>query len=74
MKIEALEVIKSSGYVLDKGDVKMNVPDEIGERWVRAGWAKDLDNVVPTGERKVLDARLTIEPIVHGVVSPDLEG
>lgn len=64
MRIEALEVIKSSGYVLDAGDVKMNVPDEIGERWVRAGWAKDLDGIIPTGERKVLDARLTVESSV----------
>ena len=74
MKVEALETIKSSGYVLDKGDIKMNIPDEIGERWVRAGWAKDLDGVVETGERKVLDARLNVESISHGVVSPAVEG
>jgi hypothetical protein len=72
MKIEALETIKAAGYVLDAGDVKQNVPDEIGSKWVQAGWAKDLDGGVPTGERKVLDARLVVEPTVIGVVSPDM--
>jgi hypothetical protein len=58
VKIEALESIKSDGYVLDAGDVKQNVPDPIGARWCAAGWAKDLDGVVATGERKVLKVEL----------------
>jgi hypothetical protein len=40
MKIEALEAIKSDGYVLDAGDVKTNVPDEIATGWVRADGRK----------------------------------
>lgn len=59
MKIEALESIKADGYVLDKEDVK-TVPDEVGSRWCALGWAKDCAGVVVTGERKVLNAKLTV--------------
>lgn len=34
-----------------KGDT-LTVPDELGQKWCRLGWAKDLDGIVPTGERK----------------------
>lgn len=60
MKIEALETIKSDGYVLDAGDVKTQVPEEIGAKWCALGWAKDLDGNVATGERQVLNAKLTV--------------
>ena len=60
MKIEALESIKSDGYVLDSGDIKQNVPNNIGTVWVQAGWAKDLDGIVETGERQVLNAKLSV--------------
>lgn len=64
MKIEALEPIKSDGFVLDSGDIKQQVPDDIGARWCRAGWAKDLDGAIPTGERKVLKVDLDVQPSV----------
>lgn len=70
MKIEALETIKSDGYVLDAGDVKQNVPDEIGAVWVKAGWAKDLDGTVETGERVVLNAKLAVDSVKAVVKSP----
>ncbi len=60
MKIEALESIKSDGYVLDAEDVK-TVPDEIGQRWCAAGWARDTSGVVPTGERRVINAELAVK-------------
>lgn len=63
MKIEALESIKSDGYVLDAGDVKQNVPDEIATGWVKAGWAKDVDGTVETGERQVLNAKLSVDSV-----------
>jgi len=63
MKIEALEAIKSDGFVLDAGDVKTAVPDEIGARWVKAGWAKDVDGTVETGERQVLNAKLAVDSV-----------
>ncbi len=64
MKIEALESIKSDGYVLDAEDVK-NVPDEIGSRWCAAGWAKDLSGLVQTGERKVVRVDVTVDGVNH---------
>lgn len=71
MKIEALEAIKSDGYVLDAEDVK-TVPDEIGAKWCAAGWAKDTTGTVATGERKVLDARITVSSGVHVNKTPEL--
>lgn len=72
MKIEALETIKSDGYVLDAGDVKQNVPDEIGAVWVKAGWAKDLDGTVETGERQVLNAKLAVDSVKMTVKSANV--
>lgn len=72
MKIEALEAIKSDGYVLDAGDVKQNVPDEIGSVWVKAGWAKDLEGNIETGERQVLNAKLAVDSVKLVVKSPEL--
>jgi len=60
MKIEALESIKSDGYVLDAEDVK-TVPDAIGARWCASGCAKDVAGLIPTGERRVVNARLTVQ-------------
>ena len=60
MKIEALETIKSGGYLLEAEDVK-TVPDELGARWCALGWARDVAGVVPTGERQVIDARLSVD-------------
>lgn len=72
MRIEALEAVKSDGYVLDAGDVKQNVPDDIGEIWVKAGWAKDLDDTVATGERKVLNAKISVDSVKTVVKSANL--
>lgn len=70
MKIEALESIKSDGYVLDAGDVKQNVPDEVGAVWVNAGWAKDLEGNIETGERVVLNAKLAVDSVKMVVKTP----
>lgn len=66
MRIEALESIKSGPYVLDEGDRK-SVPDEIGQRWCALGWAKDVDGVVPTGERVVTRNTLEVHNVKIGV-------
>ena len=60
MRIEALEAIKSDGYVLDK-DVVKSVPDEIGAAWCAAGWARDTAGLVPTGDRKVIETRVKVD-------------
>jgi len=62
MKIEALESIKSDGYVLTAGD-SLTVPDEIGSVWVKAGWAKDVAGGIETGERVVLNAKLAVDSV-----------
>jgi hypothetical protein len=64
MRIEALESIKSDGWVLVQGD-SVQVPDEVGRRWCVAGWAQDASGQVPTGERRGLNARLDVEPLAH---------
>jgi hypothetical protein len=71
MKFEALGPIKAAGYVLDAGDVKVNLPDELGAEWCAQGWGRDLDGIVPTGELKILDARLSVQPTVFSVSAPD---
>jgi hypothetical protein len=68
MKIEALESIKSDGYVLDPEDVK-TVPDDIGARWCAAGWARDTSGAVATGERTVLNAKLAVNNVSLSVKS-----
>lgn len=62
MKIEALETIKSDGYVLDAGDIKANIPDAIGRHWCALGWAKDCEGQIATGERVILNANLIVQP------------
>lgn len=69
MKIEALESIKSDGYILDPEDMK-TVPEEVGARWCAAGWARDVSGAVATGERKVLNAKLTVDNVRLAVKSP----
>jgi hypothetical protein len=71
MKIEALESIKSDGYVLDAEDVK-NVPYEIGSRWCVAGWAKDLSGSVQTGERKVVRVDVNVDAVGHKNATTEL--
>lgn len=68
MKIEALESIKSDGYLLDPEDIK-TVPDDVGARWCAAGWARDVSGAVATGQRKVLNAKLAVSSVTLAVKS-----
>jgi hypothetical protein len=60
MRIEALETIKSSGYLLEAGDI-LTVSDALGSKWCANGWAKDTAGMVQTGERRVISA--TVIPV-----------
>ena len=51
MKIEFLEDWKEAGQSFEAGDRK-SFPDEVAQRIVTAGFAKDLAGDVLTGERK----------------------
>ena len=57
MRIEAMETIKSNGWVLSAGD-SVEVPDGLGLHWVQMGWARDPSGAVETGERRVIRAVL----------------
>lgn len=65
MKIEALEDIKSGGYLLTAGD-SITVPDDIGAHWCAHGWAKDTAGTVPTGERRVINTAVSVSPAAQG--------
>ena len=64
MRIEALEPIRSSGYLLEAGD-SITVPDPIGAHWCAQGWANDTAGTVPTLERRVINARVQPHPAAH---------
>lgn len=66
MKVEILEEtgIREAGILYPHGD-QVTMPNEVGERWCAAGWAKDLDGNVETGERRTdLNVRLDVDNIV----------
>ena len=53
MRIEMLSTVKHEtpeGLVFQAGEVRQ-VSDAVGRLFCAKGWAKDLDNRVPTGER-----------------------
>lgn len=65
MKVEITEKrLSSDGFVGENGD-RFTVPDEVGKKWCALGWAIDLDGIVKTGERKVIDARLEVDNSVQ---------
>jgi hypothetical protein len=66
MKVEILEKrLTSDGFVGEAGD-RLTVPDDVGAKWCALGWASDLAGQVPTGERRVIDARLAVDSAVIG--------
>lgn len=58
-------------YLQHAGDV-ITVPDELGSKWCGLGWARDVDNVVPTGERIVEGATLKPHKATQSVASPEV--
>ncbi len=62
MRIEALENIKSDGYVVTASDI-LTVDDAAGLKWIRLGWASDPTGVIPTGERIVVNAQLMTQNV-----------
>lgn len=60
MKIEALETIKSHGLVLAEGDI-VSVDDAAGQAFCAAGWARDVEGKVATGERLVMGVAVSVQ-------------
>ena len=73
MKIEALEDIKSDRWDLTQGDF-VTVPDDVGANWCARGWASDCAGLVPTGNRVVLNARVTVIPAIHSTDADQVGG
>lgn len=51
-------------FLQHEGDV-VTVPDSLGQKWCKHGWAKDVDGKIETGERIVTGARLRVDSIKH---------
>jgi hypothetical protein len=65
MRVEILEErLSSDGYLLGKGDT-ITVPDECGGRWCAAGWAKDVEGKVATGERRTDNIAVNPKKAAH---------
>ena len=60
IQVEALETIKSDGFVIHRGD-RVTLSDDTAKRWCAAGWAVSVSGDIRTGPRSV--APKTIEPV-----------
>jgi len=63
MKIEALEQIKHHPYYPGTSD-QITVHDEVGQKWVDNGWAKNVDTG-ETGTRSNSPSTLHVDSVVH---------
>lgn len=65
MQVEILEErLSSDGLFGTKGD-RLTVPDEVGAAWCRYGWAKDMSDSVPTGERNTNPVEINPKKVQH---------
>lgn len=65
MQVEILEErLSSDGFAGEKGD-RLTVPDEVGAAWCGYGWAKDMSDKVPTGERNISPVEINPKKIQH---------
>ena len=65
MRIEVTEKrLRDAGYDLVEGD-SITVPDEVGQRWCAAGWCKDTEGKVSTGDRKPGAAKIAPAKATH---------
>lgn len=69
MRVEITEKkLRDSGYDLTEGDT-ITVPDEVGKAWCAAGWCRDTEGKVETGERIVTGAQLQPKKARHASTS-----
>jgi hypothetical protein len=72
MRVEITErKLKDCGYNLVDGDI-LTVPDEVGAAWCGHGWAKDVDGMMPTGQRIVHGATLQPAKARHAVTAKEV--
>ena len=60
IQVEALEQIKSDGFIIATGD-RITLPEDVAKRWCGSGWAQAVNGEVKTGERRVLKS--VVQPL-----------
>lgn len=63
-RIEPLEKFSIDGVVYHAGEIR-HVEESVARTACGAGWAKDLDGGIQTGERDPSAKKLEIKPVVH---------
>jgi hypothetical protein len=71
MKIESLTTFLDGRARFEAGDIR-TVPDADGERFVAAGWAKDISGAIETGMAAAGATDLDIHNSTLGVTSATL--
>jgi hypothetical protein len=71
IRIEPLEKFNIDGVLYLPGEIR-HVSEAVAQTACGAGWAKDLDGNIPTGERDPSAKKLQIAPVdhVHGATTP----
>lgn len=72
-RIEVLENFSHGGHTYYGGEVRF-VSEEDAQVACGAGWAKDLDGVIATGERDPTAKRLEIQPLSQDHAATDVKG
>ena len=73
MRVEILKEFKHGTETYYLGEVIVFPPeDTTGEYFCRAGWAEDLDGIVPTASPSTTDIILEIQPSIQLQQNSDL--
>jgi hypothetical protein len=64
IKLEVLEKFSIDGLVYHAGEIRV-VEESVAKTACGAGWARDVDGVIPTGERDPSAKKLVIEKVLH---------
>lgn len=64
IRIEPLEKFSIDGVLYHPGEVR-HVDESVANTACGAGWARDLDENIPTGERDPSAKKLEIKPLEH---------
>lgn len=62
MKVKILTSFNHGGSLFHPDEIRV-VSEELGDYFLRAGWAEDLDGIKPTGTPSINDTILLIEDI-----------
>jgi hypothetical protein len=71
MRIKILKSFGHQGQKFVKDELRI-VDDSTGDYFCRAGWAEDLDGIVPTGDPGPTDIVLEVQQIVENTMIPEV--